>query len=114
MAAIGYLILAASLYTALTSQDFWLSMACMSLAVFCAAAFSCAEYAFAQHIVPSSDVAAGIGLFNGLAIITGGLLGPLAASSLLQPGGGWSLWLLIAISVLCAISMACLGRLRRY
>ena len=114
VAAIGYLMLAASLYTALSSESFALSLAAMALAVFCASAFSCAEYAFAQHIIPAQDVAAGIGLFNGLSIITGGLLGPLAASSLLLPGGGWSLWLLIVLSVLCAVAMTTLGRLRRY
>ncbi|MEM1111982.1 MAG: MFS transporter [Pseudomonadota bacterium] len=114
VAAAGYLLLAVSLYTALATESFALSLSAMALAVFCASAFSCAEYAFAQHIVPAGDIAAGIGLFNGLSIITGGLLGPLAASSLLEPGGGWSLWLLIALSGLCALTMAILGGLRRY
>ena len=47
-------------------------------------------------------------------MIVGGGLGPFVASSILEPGGGISLWLLIGLALCTAALMAYLGKLVDY
>ena len=115
VAAVGFVLLAALIYIAFTIDNFALTIAAMVGAIFCASAYTTAEFAFAQRIIPHQHIAAGIGLFNGVSIVLGGALAPLSASALIgADGGGFSLWLLITLAILTAMVMAVLGHLRRY
>lgn len=115
VAAVGFVLLAALIYVAFTIDNFALTIAAMVGAIFCASAYTTAEFAFAQRIIPHQHIAAGIGLFNGVSIVLGGALAPLSASALIgADGGGFSLWLLITLAILTAMVMAVLGHLRRY
>ncbi|MEM8547465.1 MAG: MFS transporter [Pseudomonadota bacterium] len=113
-AGIGYLFVAALMYVSLTGTELTPTLIAMSLAVFSISAFTACEYAFAQRVVPQEHVAAGVGLYNGGAMIVGGGLGPFVASSILEPGGGFSLWLLIALALCTSASMIYLGRRLNY
>jgi len=115
VAATGFLLLAILIYIAFTVESFSLTIVAMVGAIFCASAYTTAEFAFAQRIIPHEHIAAGIGLFNGVSIVLGGALAPLSASALIgADGAGFSLWLLITVAILTAIVMAVLGHLRRY
>lgn len=86
----------------------WLSVTFFSIAVFCVAAFPAAEFALVQRVVPRSQVASGIGLYNGFTTMIGGGLGPLVVSSIIagraEPGSLMVLFCLCAaISVLLAV-----------
>lgn len=115
VAAVGFVILAVLIYVAFTVDSLALTITAMVAAVFCASAYTTAEFAFAQRIIPHDDIATGIGLFNGVTIVLGGALAPLLASTLIgADGAGFSLWLLIVLAFLTAGVMATLGRIKAY
>jgi MFS family permease len=114
IAAGGYAVLAVAICVALQAENFTLTFGAMALAVFCASAYTSGEYAFAQRIIPHRDIAAGIGMFNGISILVGGSLGPLAASSMLEEGGGSSLVIMVSVAVATGLIMGILGHLKRY
>lgn len=103
VAAIGYLgtgILAAMAFMAGTAQIVWLTVALLSLSVFCVSAYTASEFAIVQRIVPRAHVANGVGLYNGLTTMIGGGLGPYIVGGIID--GGADTKDLVTIFGLCA------------
>lgn len=88
-AAAGYFgagILATGAFMAGSAQVVWLTVALLSLAVFCVSAWTASEFAIVQRIVPRAHVASGIGLYNGLTTMIGGGLGPFVVGGIIDGG----------------------------
>ena len=91
VAAGGYVgagILATSALAAGNAGAVGLTVALLSLAVFCVSAWTASEFAIVQHIVPRTQVGHGIGLYNGLTTLVGGGLGPFVVGGIIDGGAG--------------------------
>lgn len=89
--AAGYFfagVLATGAFMAGSAQIVWLTVALLSLAVFCVSAWTASEFAIVQRIVPRAHVANGIGLYNGLTTMVGGGLGPYVVGGIIDGGAG--------------------------
>jgi len=89
VAAGGYLAAGALAVAALAAGnagDVWLTVALLSAAVFCVSAYTAAEFAVVQRLLPRPQVANGTGLFNGLTTMIGGGLGPFVVGGIIDGG----------------------------
>jgi MFS family permease len=89
--AVGYFgagVLATGAFMAGSAQIVWLTVALLSLAVFCVSAWTASEFAIVQRIVPRAHVANGVGLYNGLTTMIGGGLGPFVVGGIIDGGAG--------------------------
>lgn len=114
LTAIAYVLYCPSIYLTLTATSPMVFMPALIMAIFFSAAYTSCEFAFAQKIIPVRSVTAGTGLFNGLGVLVGGSLGPLAASGILEEGGGHSLPLYLVLSLVAAVLMYYLGKNNKY
>lgn len=118
VAAGGYLgagILATGALAAGSAGAVWLTVALLSLAVFCVSAWTASEFAIVQHILPRAQVANGIGLYNGLTTMVGGGLGPFVVGGIID--GGADTQDLVTIFGLClaiAVLLMAFSRRVRY
>ncbi|HEY9825056.1 MAG TPA: hypothetical protein V6D19_06390, partial [Stenomitos sp.] len=87
-----------------------------AISVFCQSAYSAQEYAIVQRILPAKHVGAGTGLYNGLALLLGGVGGSLIPGSIVAATGSFDIAILsIAIGAwLAAIVMFVLSQILRY
>ncbi len=85
-------------------------------AVFFQSAYTAQEYAIVQRLVPADRVGAGTGLYNGLAVLFGGVGGSLVPGSIVAATGSFSAGILsiAAGAFLGAAVMAVLARQLRY
>jgi len=115
VAAVGYCLagaLATGAFVAGSAQIVWLTVALLSLAVFCVSAWTASEFAIVQRIVPRAQVASGVGLYNGLTTMIGGGFGPWVVGGIVD--GGADTRDLVTIFGLClSISLLLLALSRR-
>ena len=91
------------LYFALTAESMPVVLACFSLAVFMVSAFNACEFALLQRIAPLEHAAHGMGIYNGIATMIGGGLGPLIVSPIISADGpAWGISL-IAFANACLL-----------
>ncbi len=86
----------------------WLTVTLLSFSVFFISAFTAAEFATVQRIVPRAQVANGVGLYNGLTTLVGGGFGPFIVGGIVDGGAnpkdiGIIFGLCLAISVLLTL-----------
>ena len=118
VAATGYIgagALATGALVAGNANIVWLTVTLLSLSVFCVSAYTASEFALVQRLIPRTNVADGVGLFNGLTTMIGGGLGPFVVSGII--GGGVNAQDLISIFGLCAavsVFLVALSRRVRY
>lgn len=109
---IGAMLAGIFLFLALQAESLTGVIILFSLGVFCLTAFQAAEFALLQRILPQDKFASHAGLYNGLAIIVGGGLGP----ALLSPvvGSGEGTWVVAAVAAACGLLLFVLSRRVNY
>ena len=74
LAGVGYLITACCIFCAAISGHVYLTIGWFAAAVFFQFAYGAQEFAILQRILPRSAISNGAGLYNGIAVLGGGLL----------------------------------------
>lgn len=110
--ALGCGAAAVLLYFALSAERLAVVLACFSLAVFMVSAFNACEFALLQRIAPLEHAAHGMGIYNGIATMVGGGLGPLIVSPIISADG--PTWIISAIALTNAGLLLLMYRLVRY
>ncbi len=116
LAGIGFLLAGGMVYLASTTTQVELLVLFFAIAVFCQSAYGAQEYALVQRILPAERVGAGTGLYNGLAVLLGGVGGSLIPGSIVAMTGSFDAGILsIVVGAWLASSvMFVLSRLIRY
>ena len=97
LAGMGFGLAGIAIYVALNTESLTLVIACMTLAVFFFSAFTAAEFALVQRILPLDRFAPAMGFYNGMTALVGGGLGPAIMSPLIGDGSGT--WIITVIAV---------------
>ncbi len=116
LAGIGFLIAGVMVYLASTTSNLFVVVLCFALAVFCQSAYSAQEYAIVQRILPSDQVGAGTGLYNGLSLLFGGVGGSLIPGSIVAATGSFDAGILSIVvgAWMASVVMFILARMIRY
>ncbi|MBI4785232.1 MAG: MFS transporter [Oscillatoriophycideae cyanobacterium NC_groundwater_1537_Pr4_S-0.65um_50_18] len=116
LAGIGFLLAGAMVYVASTTTQVGLLVLFFAIAVFCQSAYGAQEYALVQRILPVDRVGAGTGLYNGLAVLLGGVGGSLIPGSIVAMTGSFDAGILSIVvgAWLAAGIMFVLARFIRY
>jgi MFS family permease len=112
LGACGFAGAAVLMFFALSADALWVVLLCFSAGVFMAAAYNACEFAMVQKIVPVERTAQAVGIYNGLATMIGGGLGPLIVSPIIGAQGPF--WLISVIAGVNAILLVVAWRLIRY
>ncbi len=116
IAAIGFLVTAVLTYFAATGATILITVLLFSLTIFVNMTYPSNEFAIMQRILPRSRVATGVGLYNGLAMMIGGGLGPVIVGTVVSMTGSYTSGIL-TLGVLCLVAggvMFILHRIIRY
>jgi MFS transporter, ACS family, D-galactonate transporter len=116
LAGVGFLIAGGMVYLASIATQLELMVLAFAIAVFCQSAYGAQEYAIIQHILPSNRVGTGTGLYNGLAILFGGVGGSLVPGSIVAATGSFDAGIhsIMVGAGLASIVMFLLARMIRY
>lgn len=115
IAGICYLLAGFLIWAALSSPGIWMTVALFSIAVMMVAAWSAAEFALAQRILPQPHVTTGCGIYNGMTTLIGGGSGPFVVGAIIDGGTGFSaIGPIVAITTLNAVCLLLLYRMIRY
>ncbi|PSB24087.1 MFS transporter [Stenomitos frigidus] len=116
LAGVGFLIAGVMVALAATTSRLELLVLFFAIAVFCQSAYGAQEYAIVQHLLPADRVGAGTGLYNGLAVLLGGVGGSLIPGAIVAATGSFDLGILSLVvgAWLAAAVMFVLARLLRY
>ena len=116
IAAITYVLAALSCFIAISVPSVWLSLIFISLAIFFASAYNSAEWAFVQKVVPPHLTGKVGGVYNGIAVLVGGVLGSVIVGSAASYLGSFATGFAV-LGVLCVflgLLMVVLGKRIRY
>jgi sugar phosphate permease len=116
LAGLGFLLGGVMVYIASMTTQVGLLVMFFAMAVFCQSAYGAQEYAIVQRILPVDRVGAGTGLYNGLAVLLGGVGGSLIPGSIVAATGSFDAGILSIVvgAWLAAGVMFVLARLIRY
>lgn len=116
IAGLGFLAAAIGAYFAATAPSINMAIALFAITIFVKVTYASNEYAIIQRIVPKGQIATGVGLYNGLAMMIGGGLGPVVVGSVVSATGDYTMGIL-SLTVICTtggIIMLILGRIMKY
>lgn len=115
-AAFTYLLAAVCCFVAISTESVWTSLGFISAAIFFASAYNSAEWAFIQKVSPLAISARVGGIYNGISVLIGGVLGSIIVGSLASAMGSFSAGFaaLGVLSVVVGGLLFMLGRLIRY
>ncbi|MCP4623496.1 MAG: MFS transporter [bacterium] len=116
LAGAGFLGAGICAYFATTAVSIYAAVAIFTLTIFIKVTYACNEFAIIQRIVPKQNLAAGVGFYNGFAMMLGGGIGPVIVGQVLAATGSYESAIL-SITFLCAIGgaiMFVLGRMIKY
>lgn len=111
IAGIGYLLAGVMIWLALSAPGIWVTVAFFSAAVLLISAWSAAEFALVQRILPQPHVTAGCGIYNGMTTLIGGGSGPFVVGGIID--GGTSLGAIGPIVIITSLNAALLFVLYR-
>lgn len=89
LAACGYTAAGVMVVAALqagSANQLSLTVFLFSVGVFCVSTYTASEFALLQRVLPIRDVAAGVGLYNGVTTMIGGGLGPFVIGGIISGG----------------------------
>ena len=115
LASAGFLGAAVLLYQAISAQSLYSMVALFALAVFCQSAFQAQEHATIQQLAQDTEVGAATGIYNGISLVLGGVVGSVVPGAIVSATGSFdqALLTIAAVALLAAAAMALLGvRLR--
>jgi MFS family permease len=116
LAGIGFLLAGGMVYLASKTSSLELLVLFFATAVFCQSAYGAQEYAIIQRLLPADRVGTGTGLYNGLAVLFGGVGGSLIPGSIVAATGSFDAGILSLVvgAWLAAGVMFLLARMIRY
>ena len=111
----AYLLAGGVIWLALDASGVWLTVALFSAAVLLIAAWSAAEFALVQRMLPQPHVTAGSGVYNGLATMIGGGSGPFVVGGIIDGGTSFeAIAPIVTITTLNAALLFAIYRRIRY
>lgn len=115
-AGIGFLCGSAGIYFASGAASINLVILLFSLTVLMNSAYVSNEFAIVQRIIPRQIIGSGTGIYNGVAMMIGGGIGPVLVGSSVAATGSYTSGILVLSIVLVAagVAMLVLGRVLRY
>lgn len=116
IAGMGLIGAGLAAYFAATASTIAMVVLLFAVTIFISVTYTSNEYAIMQRIIPRKQVGTGVGLYNGLAMMIGGGLGPVIVGSVVSATGDYTMGIL-SLTVLAAIggiTMLILGRLLHY
>lgn len=116
IAGCGFFGAGIAAYFAATAPSITAVVALFALTIFIKVTYAANEFAIIQRIVPKNQVGTGIGLYNGLAMMIGGGLGPVVVGGVVSATGDYTMGIL-SLTILCAIGgtiMFILGWIIKY
>lgn len=115
LAGAAYFLAGVVIWLALSAEGIWVTVGLFSAAVLLIAAWSAAEFALVQRVLPQRHVAAGSGIYNGLSTMIGGGSGPFVVGGIIDGGTGWAaIGPIVAVTTLNAALLIMLYRRLRY
>lgn len=116
IAGIGFFITAGLTYFAATGATILITVLLFSLTIFVNMTYPSNEFAIMQRILPRNRVATGVGLYNGLAMMIGGGLGPVIVGTVVSMTGSYTSGILTlgALCLFAGLVMIVLHRIIRY
>jgi sugar phosphate permease len=116
IAGLGFYGAAAGAYFAATAPDINMVVALFALTIFVKVTYASNEFAIMQRIVPRSKIATGVGLYNGVAMMIGGGLGPVVVGGVVSATGDYTAGILslTILSVVAGTMMLILGWKLKY
>ncbi|MBE9031235.1 MFS transporter [filamentous cyanobacterium LEGE 11480] len=116
LAALGFCVAGPMIYLATTSQTIGWVVFFFASAVFCQSAYLAQEYALIQRLLPATQIGTGTGIYNGLAVLFGGVGGSFIPGTIVASTGNFDLGMLSIVggAGLAALIMFVLFRLTRY
>jgi MFS family permease len=116
LGGIGFMMAGIFTLFAMQANTIPLTISILSLAVFSISAYTTAEYAIIQRILPLNRIATGVGIYNGLTILVGGGLGPVIVGGIVSYTGSYAIGIiaLSAFSILAGVIQLVLSRVLRY
>jgi MFS family permease len=116
IAGIGFLVTAGLTYFAATGATILATVLLFSLTIFVNMTYPSNEFAIMQRILPRNRVATGVGLYNGLAMMIGGGLGPVIVGTVVSMTGSYTSGILTlgALCLFAGLVMIVLHRVIRY
>jgi MFS family permease len=116
IAGIGFYGSSLLTYYAATAANIHMAVLFFSITIFLNVAYISNEFAIIQRIIPRSQIAAGTGLYNGLAMMLGGGIGPILVGSVVSATGDYTKGILVLalIPILSGTIMLILGRRIKY
>ncbi len=116
LAGMGYLITAGCVFLASASGIVHLVILCFAAAVFFQFAYGAQEFAILQRILPRSSISNGAGLYNGIAVLGGGLLSSEGIGWLVAYTNSYPLGLMSVVfgALAAGIALLCLSLSLKY
>lgn len=115
-AGISYFFAAICCFLAVNIEDVWVSLGFISLAIFFASAYNSAEWAFIQKVVPDSIIGKVGGIYNGISVLIGGVLGSIIVGSIASALGTFAAGfnVLGGMCIVVGLLLCGLARMIRY
>ena len=116
LASVGFLIAGVMIYIASNVNTLELLVLFFALAVFFQSAYTAQEYAIIQRLLPADKIGAGTGLYNGLAVLFGGVGGSLIPGSIVAMTGNFNagMFSIVVGALMAAFVMLLLARTIEY
>ncbi len=116
LASVGFLIAGVMVYIASSVNKLELLVLFFALAVFFQSAYTAQEYAIVQRLLPPERIGAGTGLYNGLAVLFGGVGGSLIPGSIVAITGSFDagMFSIVVGALIAAFIMLLLARTIKY
>jgi sugar phosphate permease len=116
IAGLGSFMTAVSAYFACTVPTIPASIALFSAAVFFQMGYTTNEFAIVQRILPKNRVGTGTGIYNGLAILIGGGLGPVITGQVIAYTGSLTYGILTVVlyAILAGTNMLIFSRFLKF
>lgn len=116
LAGAGYLATACCIYAAAVSPNIIVVIVWFAAAVFFQFAFGAQEFAILQRILPRSAISNGAGIYNGIAVLGGGLLSSEGIGRIVEYTGSYTAGLLSVVfgAIATGVALLWLSRTLKY
>jgi MFS family permease len=103
LASVGFLGASGLLCLAIRAQTLAGLVALFALAVFCQSAFQAQEHSTVQALARDRDVGAATGVYNGMSLVIGGVVGSMVPGAIVSATGNFN-YALFAIAIAAAVA----------
>lgn len=111
LASVGFVGAAAMLHQAIAAQQLATMVALFAAAVFSQSAFQAQEHASLQKLARDTEVGAATGIYNGISLVIGGVVGSVVPGAVVAASGSFdaALRVIVGVALVNAVIMATLS-----